>query len=416
VSWAVTKLADVAIVSAGRTPKGFERHVLDHPRDDRSIPLYKVGDMNVHPRLLTSARTWLAPDEVSHFSLKLLPRGTVVFPKAGGAIATNKKRVIERVGCVDLNCMAVTAGSALDAGFLLHFFNGVELASLADGSILPQIGKSRVSDLIIPVPSLDEQRRIVAMLEEHLTSIVDAETSIATARRRATAAWLSMLVKMRSRIEGHADLLSLGSLASTALGKMLDAARQTGAPTPYLRNINVRWGSFDLHDVQTTPLTHADRARLELRDGDLMVCEGGEPGRCAVWSGSGSGMAFQKALHRVRVDRRIVLPGYLALILEEGVKVGRWDHLFTGTTIKHLPQQQLRKLEIPVPSMTDQSRLLCELSELKGQLDRVTDQVGVAQDRAIGLRRAVLAAAFAGRLTGRSSDEQIIDEFAEETA
>lgn len=75
----------------------------------------------------------------------------------------------------------------------------------------------------------------------------------------------------------------LGSIAETNLGKMLDAKKNKGVPRPYLRNINVRWGSFDLSDLLEMRIQDEEVERYSVRKGDLIICEGGEPGRCAIW-------------------------------------------------------------------------------------------------------------------------------------
>src|SRR5205807_1800887 len=92
-----------------------------------------------------------------------------------------------------------------------------------------------------------------------------------------------------------------GSLASEmCLGKMLDKQKNRGTLQPYLRNVNVRWFTFALSDLKEMRFEDDEQARYELRSGDLVVCEGGEPGRAAVWRGQTDNAKIQKALHRIR--------------------------------------------------------------------------------------------------------------------
>src|SRR5947208_3633364 len=97
----------------------------------------------------------------------------------------------------------------------------------------------------------------------------------------------------------------LDEVADVQLGKMLDKAKNTGELRPYLRNINVRWFGFDLEDIAQIRMSDAEAERFAIRDGDLLVCEGGEPGRCAVWRGGSTNLTYQKALHRVRVSEAL---------------------------------------------------------------------------------------------------------------
>ena len=75
----------------------------------------------------------------------------------------------------------------------------------------------------------------------------------------------------------------IGTIADTVLGKMLDASKNKGRLQPYLRNINVRWGDFSLDNLLLMRFEENEKTRYSVTKGDLIVCEGGEPGRCAVW-------------------------------------------------------------------------------------------------------------------------------------
>ena len=147
----------------------------------------------------------------------------------------------------------------------------------------------------------------------------------------------------------------LGSIAETNLGKMLDAKKNKGVPRPYLRNINVRWGSFDLSDLLEMRIQDEEVERYSVRKGDLIICEGGEPGRCAIWKDEDK-VFFQKALHRVRPH--LVLSEYLFIVINALSLSGFTERYFTGTTIKHLTGQSLKALLIPVPPIHEQQDII----------------------------------------------------------
>ena len=189
--WVRTTLGEVTRVSAGRTPNRFESRLAASVRPNRVVPFYKVGDMNDAPQFMNTARVHFAEDEAGEFGIAILPSGSVVFPKAGGAIATNKKRIIQTPGAVDLNCMAVTASEAVDERFIYWFFESFDLTSLSDGSILPQIGKKKVTATSIAFPkSRVEQSAVVTAIETEMTRLQSAlrvtdqlEARIASERR-----------------------------------------------------------------------------------------------------------------------------------------------------------------------------------------------------------------------------------------
>jgi type I restriction enzyme S subunit len=263
---------------------------------------------------------------------------------------------------------------------------------------MPKIDQSTIASFGVPVPPLAEQYRIVEALEARLSRLDAGNQGLNSALAWENPLRRSLLAQLRERaVHGGAKLAPLGSVAETQLGKMLDSKRNAGAETPYLRNINVRWGSFDLESVSTVPMPPEQREKFALAAGDLLVCEGGEPGRCAIWSGSTSLMAYQKALHRVRPLEGVTAE-WIALMLEEAVRNGRTVRMLTGTTIKHLPQEKLRTLEIPVPSLDFQEQLVEDFSSAEIRLSRLHGSAESSVAASGRLRRALLARAFTGRL------------------
>ena len=110
--------------------------------------------------------------------------------------------------------------------------------------------------------------------------------------------------------------VTLGSVADARLGKMLDKAKNKGRPKRYLRNVNVRWFDFDLSDVFEMPFEEDELKEFGLRAGDVLVCEGGEPGRAAVWDDREHGIYFQKAIHRLRFVPNVA-PQFLVTAIRE---------------------------------------------------------------------------------------------------
>ncbi len=198
--------------------------------------------------------------------------------------------------------------------------------------------------------------------------------------------------------EGWANT-TLGEVAGVALGKMLDKAKHTkGETLAYLRNANVRWNGFDLTDLLTMPFEQHERERFGLVRGDLLVCEGGEPGRAAIWPGSDTEIKYQKALLRVRPGEAVGAE-WIRSALQRAALSGDLEQYFTGSTIKHFPRESIVKFAFPVAPLSEQSRivekaeaLLDEVNRAKGRLDRVP----LILKR---FRQAVLAAACSGELT-----------------
>ncbi|MEU3253623.1 restriction endonuclease subunit S [Streptomyces sp. NPDC006997] len=271
------------------------------------------------------------------------------------------------------------------------------------------ISQGALGELECLLPPVDEQQRIVAALEGQLAHLEKAESSIVASRVKTKQLRHSALQSLRAAaVDSGAPLLSIAEIADTSLGKMLDRRKNSGEATPYLRNVNVRWGRFDLADLRTVPMSEEEQRRFSVRAGDLLVCEGGEPGRCAIWPEGNSYMAFQKALHRVRAHG-VASAGWIALMLEEAALSKRFEHLLTGTTIKHLPQEKLRSLRIPVPDNKMQEEMSRWVSEAEESAHRLVVESERALARSSALRRSLLAEAFAGRLIPQNVTDEPAD-------
>ncbi len=158
----------------------------------------------------------------------------------------------------------------------------------------------------------------------------------------------------------------LGDHVDSCLGKMLDVKKNKGTPQPYLGNSNVRWGLFELDDLAEMRFESHEEERYGLMHGDLVVCEGGEPGRCAIWTGP-SGMKIQKALHRIR-PKQTFDNYYLYYWFLQAAKSGLLEPYFTGTTIKHLTGKAVAALEVPQPPIEIQRAMVDVLKSLDDRI------------------------------------------------
>ena len=145
-------------------------------------------------------------------------------------------------------------------------------------------------------------------------------------------------------------------MAEIQLGKMVDAKKQTGLHLfPYLANFNVQWFAFDLSELRQMDFDEKSQQKFNLRDGDLIVCEGGEVCRCAIWHNNLDQCYFQKALYRVRCDEHQIIPEYLARVFYYWWQDNQFEDVIgSKSTILHMPSDKLKGLMIPVPSIDKQ--------------------------------------------------------------
>jgi type I restriction enzyme S subunit len=172
---------------------------------------------------------------------------------------------------------------------------------------------------------------------------------------------------------------TFSDVADSRLGKMLDKAKNTGEYRRYLRNTNVQWFRIDVSDVAEMRLSDAEYLEFSLRAGDLLICEGGEPGRAAVCDESHDGLVFQKALHRARPLSGFD-PDFWAMVLRVDAASGRLADLFTGATIKHLTGRSLAKHLVPVPPVRVQKAIVVRVNELMAMCDELEIQLQYQQD------------------------------------
>lgn len=192
-------------------------------------------------------------------------------------------------------------------------------------------------------------------------------------------------------------MVKLENLASEyVLGKMLDKNKNKGKERLYLGNINVRWGYFEFSNAKTMKIEDDEIERYSVKYGDLIICEGGEPGRCAVWKHEAE-MFIQKALHRVR------FPSYYSAdfafyYLSYAVKLPLVTDLLTGTTIKHLTGTALKNIPFPVCSISEQTQIVAILETKLTACDQLAAELAKQLKQAELLKQAVLKAAFSGSL------------------
>ena len=187
------------------------------------------------------------------------------------------------------------------------------------------------------------------------------------------------------------EWVRLGNIANSRLGKMLDKSKNKGSYRRYLRNANVQWFRFDLSDVLELRLEDAELEEYSVKENDLIVCEGGEPGRAAVCGPDVDGMVFQKALHRVRPWCGIST-WYLAYLLRCDTWSQRIDAIFTGATIKHLTGKALATHMVPLPPLSEQYRIVAKIDELMGLIDRLEAARRSREDCRTAARDSALAA------------------------
>lgn len=240
-----------------------------------------------------------------------------------------------------------------------------------------------------------KKHMLVQLLEEHIDSIV-----FDGIRGRLTSSGSTVIpsgIDWLGNIPQHFETPWLGAHHTTQLGKMLNANAASGPEQyPYIKNTNVKWDHFDLEDLPTMTFDADDRHRCALRPGDVVVCEGGEVGRSAVWSRHDE-IFFQKALHRVRPVTKNV-PRFLMYCLWAAAKLNVFAVEGNQSTIVHLTGEKLREHRFPWPPLDEQYRIVSLIDTERERVDqavkRLERQVLLLSER----QRALITSVITGEM------------------
>ena len=287
----------------------------------------------------------------------------------------------------------VVPDQGLDPKYLYYFCVHFNFMPLDKSTGMPSLAKSDLLKIEMPVPPLPEQERIVARIEELFSQLDTGVETLKKTKAQLAVYRQAVLKEAFKKVSSH---VTLGSISESRLGKMLDKEKNVGEPRLYLRNINVRWFNFDLNDVLEMRIEENELDKYSLRKGDLVICEGGEPGRCAVWDRDDA-ICYQKALHRVRFTDGSN-PEFYMYYLWYAAQTGQLKSLFTGTGIKHLTGQSLVKVSVPTADIATQNSIVSEIESRLSVCDSIEQTVDAALQQAEAMRQSILKDAFERKL------------------
>ena len=265
--------------------------------------------------------------------------------------------------------------------FIRYFLNGADLNSYITGAVVPKLTQAALVSIQVPVPPLSEQSRIVAELDL-LTGIIDKQNAqLKELDNLAQAIFYDMFGDPIENPKGW-EVKLWGELFDTILGKMLDAKKQNPNDTvrSYLGNTNVQWFSFDLTALKTMTFSAKEMEKFALRKGDILLCEGGESGRCAVWEDDDSLVLFQKAIHRARVkDKALIEAHFIPFVIKFMREKGGLKNFVSKATIEHLTGEKLALVPIILPPLTLQQSFAEKIQSIEKQKETIRASIADTQ-------------------------------------
>ncbi|GBC92424.1 Type-1 restriction enzyme EcoKI specificity protein [bacterium HR15] len=270
---------------------------------------------------------------------------------------------------------------SLDYQFLNYLFNvyrekGVFIGLAARAVGQASINQGKLRQLPIPLPPLPEQRAIAHVLRT-VQQAKEAGERVAAALKQLKKSLMQHLFTYGpvpvgaqcfapllqeteiGALPAHWQVVRLGEIFEIQQGKSLSPRSRTGPRMrPFLRTANVLWGRIDVTKVDKMHFDEPEERRLSLRHGDILVCEGGEIGRTAMWEDQLPLCLYQNHLHRLRSLREDVFPlFYMYWMQAAWTLLALYGGLGNKTTIPNLSQSRLAAFPIPLPPLPEQREI-----------------------------------------------------------
>jgi type I restriction enzyme S subunit len=335
------------------------------------------------------------------------------------------------------HAVVVSPSERVNTTWLGELLRSMNLNQYSIASAQPGLAVERVTDLYVPVPSLAEQEIISELLDRETTRIdglVSRKTrfiELLREKRRAlithaVTKGLSGLrhsraggnpegedtVKMKDsgvewlgEVPEHWGVCKLSFRYSVELGKMLDEKRITGESlVPYLRNQDVQWNSINIEGLPEMDIHLGEIERYTIKRGDLLVCEGGDVGRAAIWRGSNIQIGYQKALHRLRArSDKSDSAEFFYFSLLAAKERGVFDESDAKATIAHLPAEKFRQYRFAFPPLSEQIEITVYIQANKLRIDTLISKTERSIELLKERRSALITAAVTGQIDLRET-------------
>ena len=404
-NWQIKKLGEICKIVSGNTPKGIE-----NISNTGNYQFYKVSDMNSSGNevRMTRSNYNLSNEEVVKLKLKLYPKGTVIFPKRGGAILTNKKRVLSKDSTFDLNLMGVLPNENVNSSFLFYWFINLDLGKICDGSNIPQINNKNIAPLDFPIPPIETQQAIVSKIEELFSELDKGIEDLKTAQLQLKTYRQSVL---KWAFEGKLtnENVKDGELPkgwewttvkdiSTLLGDGLHGTPKYDINGEYyfINGNNLNDGKIEIKaNTKKVSKEEFEKYKKQLNDKTIFVSINGSLGYTAFYNNEPVILGKSACYFNVKegIDKH-----YIRYIFTSQRFTNYSTTVATGSTIKNVSLKSMREFEIPLPPLKEQHLIVQEIESRLSVADKMEDSIAQSLQQAEALRQSILKKAFSGEL------------------
>lgn len=381
-NWSVRTIGEICDLATGGTPS---RKVPEYWNGN--IPWVKTGEVDY--TTITETEESISELGLNNSAAKLFPSGTILVAMYGQGVTRGRAAMLGVTAAINQACAALTPKKEVLREFLFFALMAhyQRIRELGHGANQRNLNMQILRGVQMPLPPLSEQQTIARLLSivqeakfatEH---VLDAAKEL----RRSVISFLFDYGPVEFSSAEHVELKEseIGEIPATwkterfdalfesRLGKMLSRASKKGlSPRPYLRNANLQWGRIETDDLYEMDFDEDERNKFRLRHGDVLICEGGEIGRTAIWRDELEECYYQKALHCARPRNDSMLPEFLAYhMMNSFLLSNTYGLVGTKTTIAHLPGVKLKALQLPVPPKAEQVRMITSIQALDEKVE-----------------------------------------------
>ncbi len=391
-------MADIAIDNNGIVdgPFGSNLKKSDYIDDSQNgIPV--LTTKNLYGDYSSDSVRYISKEKYETLKRSTVFPGDIIVAKIGSIGKCGIYPLDQGLALIPANLLKITVRAEISRKYVFYYIQSRRfqdmIKSISTATAQPAFNVTKFRKLPIPVPPLEDQHRIVTRIEELFSQL---DSGVETLKKTKEQLKVYRQAVLKEAFESFHSTTTFREIADSRLGKMLDKSKNTGIPRKYLRNINVRWFSFDLSDLLEMKIEESEIEKYSLQKGDLVICEGGEPARCAVWENA-EPIFYQKALHRVRFND-MTNPKFYMYYLWFSAQTGKLTKYFTGTGIKHLTGQSLEKVPVPKADYDMQNIIVKEIESRLSVCDSIEKTIDTALQEAEALRQSILKQAFEGGL------------------
>ena len=393
-SWEWCKLGTVNEIARGGSPRPIKDYLTN---DVNGINWIKIGDTTKDGKYIDSVKERIRPEGVK--KSRMVHKGDFLLTNS---MSFGRPYILNVDGCIHDGWLVISPiGEAYMSDFLYYLLSSSfafeQFTNVASGGVVTNLNSDKVADTKFPLPPLAEQKRIVVEIERWfalIDQIEQSQSDLQDTIRQTKSKILDFAIhgklvpqdpndepaiELLKRINpnftpcdnGHYPVgwidVILGDIFYHNTGKALNSSNKEGVLRNYLTTSNVYWNQFDLSLVKQMPFRDNELEKCTVQKGDLLVCEGGDVGRSAIWNFDYN-ICIQNHIHRLRPkgDLNVSFYYYVLRFLKEHNRIGG-----KGIGLLGLSSNELHKIGMPLPPRKEQDRIVLKIEELFSVLDNI---------------------------------------------